>query len=687
MPAWLGKLFARSSTPSPALSDRAIARTSEAELQTLTSRGDALLGTGDLAGAAQCYQQVLAQDPLQARTLYKLGFAQKELGLPADAQHALMRAAVVDPSIVDTWYILGEIALSITPPTQATIHFQRCIALDPQFEAAYSYLCQILLAGLRFDEAAALLTKALHYFPDSTQFHFLLGNIHFERKQFAEAAKHLQCVIVMTPDNANAYANLALAFEKLQRPDAGLAAIVRARTLQPDCAEWHLNEGNLLQQCGRNDEAIEILHRALALRDQYAEAHANLGAIYQKTWQLDLAESHYRSAQSLQPGSAEYHFNLGAVLQAKMQFDTAIDAYQATITLNPTHDRARLNLASIYTIQRQFSEAFVQIESVISDTPDHADAHWNKATILLLLGDFTQGWQEFEYRWKTSTWQESQTLTHPQWTGQEDLAGKTILLFVEQGMGDTIQFIRYATELKKRGATIVAEVQPALTRLLTGVTGVDAMYARGTMPYTLPIDYQCALMSLPLALGTQVDTIPNAIPYIHVAEDKVSHWKQQFADLDGPRIGLVWAGNPDHKNDRNRSTSLRTLAPLFDVAGLHFLSLQKEIPQADRHLLDNTAVMQDLSQNLTDYVETAAIIANLDLVISVDTSVAHLAAAMGKPVWMLLPTNPDYRWLLDRSDSPWYPTITLYRQSRIGEWTDVIASICTNLRAQFAQSR
>ena len=292
--------------------------------------------------------------------------------------------------------------------------------------------------------------------------------------------------------------------------------------------------------------------------------------------------------------------------------------------------------------------------------PDLAEAHWNLALALLATGDFERGWQEHEWRWRANVIGPEQSFRQPLWLGAEDLTGKTILLHNEQGLGDALQFVRYAPQVRQRGARVVLRVQRPLLSLMAGLAGADHVIAEGD---ALPeFDYHCPLLSLPLAFGTHLQNIPAGIPYLHPAADRLAKWQSILGERTAPRIGLAWSGNPAHKNDRNRSIALKQLLPLLSVPGVRFVSLQRDLREDDAAVLGNLPALVSIGAQLDDFADTAAAISLLDLVITVDTAVAHLAGALGKPVWVLLPFAPDWRWLLKREDSPWYPTARLFRQ-------------------------
>ncbi len=326
--------------------------------------------------------------------------------------------------------------------------------------------------------------------------------------------------------------------------------------------------------------------------------------------------------------------------------------------------------AALYLLKR-YDEARANFDQALARDANYADAHWNKAQLTLLQGDFAQGWAEHEWRWKMSAVNHAAPdFAQPLWRGDAVLAGKTILLHSEQGLGDTIQFCRYAPLIAARGARVILEVQKPLKRLLTGLPGVaDIIVSGEPRP---PFDFHCPLMSLPLAFGTRLETIPPSC--LPVPENVAAHLATRVEHDNRRRIGLVWSGNANHKRDRDRSIPLRALLPLLEIDAT-FVSLQKEVRASDAVILKERNDILDLSEGLGDFSDTAALISKLDLVITVDTSVAHLAGAMAKPVWLLLSDVPDWRWLLDRDDSPWYPTARLFRQDAACDWNAVVARV------------
>jgi hypothetical protein len=397
------------------------------------------------------------------------------------------------------------------------------------------------------------------------------------------------------------------------------------------------NLGAVLAERGRLDEASGWYSRAITERRDFADAHNNLGATLVKLDRATEAEALHRRAISLKPDFADAHYNLGVALHDQGRFDEALASYD---------EAARLN-------------------------PELVDARWNRAFLLLTMGRYAEGWREHEWRWRRKQ-QPPRSFPQPLWRG-EPASGRTILLHNEQGTGDTLQFMRYAPLVAAGGARVLLQVQRPLQRLVRG--SVDrAIEVLGEGDVLPPFDLHSPLLSLPLACATSLDAIPATVPYVAVDPAIAARWRERIGPDGGPRVGLVWAGNPQHKNDRNRSIALERLLPLIGAVEARWFSLQVGERAGDLARLAPDRVTS-LADQLTDFAETAGAIDNLDLVITVDTAVAHLAGALGKPVWILLPAVPDWRWLLERGDSPWYPTARLFRQPARGDWDSVVAAL------------
>jgi tetratricopeptide (TPR) repeat protein len=421
---------------------------------------------------------------------------------------------------------------------------------------------------------------------------------------------------------------------------------------------------------GQHEEALQSIDRSLALRPGDADALLNRGNVLEQLRRYEEALASYDQALALRADFAEAALNRGIALRYLSRHEEALTSYDRALALRPDYaDAWNARGASLWDLRR-LDAALASYDKALALNRDFASAHFNEGCIRLLTGDFTRGWEQYEWRWRDPKLAFPQRdFAEPRWTGTESLQGKTILLHAEQGMGDTLQFCRYVPLVAARGAAIVLEVQPALQALLAQLPGVIQVIAQGEPRPAF--DYQCPLLSLPLAFGTGLASIPAPPAYLFADEQRIRLWRSRLGETALPRVGLAWSGSTWHRNDQHRSISLRAFQRLC-VPGIDFVSLQKEVRPADQPLLDALPEVRTFSTELTDFTETAALLACLDLIICVDTAVLHLAGALGRPAWLLLPFTPDWRWLLDRDDSPWYPTVRLFRQPKAGDWDSVL---------------
>jgi Tetratricopeptide repeat/TPR repeat len=415
---------------------------------------------------------------------------------------------------------------------------------------------------------------------------------------------------------------------------AGLATQSDERAAADSSAavEALYDHGNALMRLQRYEDALAAFEAILTTTPGHPGALNGAGGVLTRLGRPERALPCYDLALATASRAVELHVNKGTALVALNRFEEAMRCFLAAIAIEP----------------------------------ERAEAHYNAGLVRLRLGDFAAGWRMFEWRWRKADWAgKRRDFAAALWLGDEPIKGKTILLHAEQGFGDTIQFVRYAALVAGRGASVILECQPELKTMLASVEGAAAVFARGE---PLPaFDIHCPLMSLPLAFATELAAVPARIPYLRARQDWVAKWRDRLPANGRLRVGLCWAGSAAHLNDRNRSIPLERLIPVLVVPGLDFVSLQKDVSAAQAAILHNHGVIE-LGGEFTDFSDTAAVLSMLDLVVAVDTSIAHLAGAMGKAVALLLPFSSDFRWLLDRTDSPWYPTMRLFRQTRIGDW-------------------
>ncbi|HVU34380.1 MAG TPA: tetratricopeptide repeat-containing glycosyltransferase family protein [Opitutaceae bacterium] len=473
----------------------------------------------------------------------------------------------------------------------------------------------------------------------------------------------------------------ANALREAGQVDAAIQELRAAIAADPEFAEAYVNLGHLLERAAGLADAAAMYERAIALQPGLADAHRNLGAVRFKLGDLGAALASFERVVTLRPEAADAHLGLSAVHRLRNEFDAAIAACERALAVSPGSAAAWINLANIYRAQNRIAAARAASERALALAPDSPQANINHAMVELVAGNLRAGWPHAEARHAMKLAGAGREFAQPQWRGAEPLAGRRILLHAEQGLGDTLLFVRFVPLVAALGASVFLQVQRPLRELLEASFGGCARLL--TFGEPLPdFDLHCPLPSLPLAFGTDLASLPAQVPYVRVPADAMGRWRNRLPTKGTLRVGLAWAGNPSHPNDANRSMPLETLRPLWTrVGGATFHSLKKEMSPTDAEILRSTPEVVDLAPRLENFGDTAAAIAELDLVIAVDTSVAHLAGALGRPVWILLPFSPDWRWLLERDDSPWYPTARLFRQSRTAAWDPVIDRVVSELSA------
>jgi len=561
-------------------------------------------------------------------------------------------------------------------------------------------------------EAEQLYRQILQTSPRHADALHLLGVIAHQLGRHELAVEHMQSALRERPYFAEAQCNLGLALQALGKLDEAVACFRQAVLLRPAYAEAHNNLGTALQAHGKLDEAAASFAQALRLKPNYAAAHYNLGGLFnlqskpaeaeesfrlavshqpdfvpalfhlgdclRKRGQLEAAEERCRQALRRQPDFQKAHVLLGATLKDQGRLDEAAASYRQALRCEPDDARAHYGLGLVLVAQGQLRQAEECNERAINCNEDYVEPFYHRSLLRLQQGDFERGWAEYECRWRLPD-KPPFPFRQPLWQG-ENLAGRTILLHVEQGFGDTLQFVRYAPLVKAHsGATVVLECQPPLLRLLTMSSVADRLVARGE---PLPsFDVHAPLLSLPYLMHTtSVERIPVSVPYLGCDPELLQHWRTRLEAVPGFRVGIVWQGSPTNVNDRWRSVPLERFAPLSEVPGVSLISLQKGFGSEQLRGWTGQGSPLDLAAEFTDFADTAAVLKCLDLVITVDTSVAHLAGALGVPAWVALPFAPDWRWLLERQDSPWYPSLRLFRQTQPGDWSDVFHRVQTALR-------
>jgi tetratricopeptide (TPR) repeat protein len=530
-------------------------------------------------------------------------------------------------------------------------------------------------------EAERIYARVLKAAPGNFDALNLLGAIRMQQGQFGEARGLFSAAVKANSGIAAVWCNLGQAEYALKRPAEALQYFEKARALAPDDADILYQHANALLSLDRTHDALAEFQMVLARKPQHFEARLNSGLAQATLGFSDRALGDFDAALALAPQHPIAHYNRGVALIRLGRYAEAVAANDRAIAAAPQHSGAWLNRGKAMAQLHRMDEAIKSYGEVLALRKDHADAHFNQALALLSIGDYRRGFTEYEWRWRRTGMPPQKSRGRPLWLGEYPLAGKTILLHAEQGLGDTIQFARYVPLVAARGAKVVLEVQPELKSLLSRLEGAAAVMARGETPP--PFDVHCPLGSLPLALKTELHTVPAPTSYLSADEVHLNKWSTRLQQIPQPRVAIAWSGNPAHDNDRNRSLPFGTLAPLFTMAA-NLISIQRDLRSEDAARLAAETRLTHLGGELDDFSDTAAVLALCDLVISVDTAPVHLAGAMGRPVWVLVPFAPDWRWTLEGEITPWYPTARLFRQDLFrqdspSDWDAVIARVAAAL--------
>jgi tetratricopeptide (TPR) repeat protein len=528
------------------------------------------------------------------------------------------------------------------------------------------------------DEARTLYLEVLGLQPDNADAQHLLGVTYFQQGDALRAIELIGSSIRLDPFNSLAFSNLGNAMQSVGMDDDAVRCYDCALGLDPLQKDAMFNRGVAQQKLTRHSDALISYDHAVALRPAHAQAWLNRGDVLHDLQRDGEAVGSYDAAILIDALDARTHFNRGVALQGLDRNEEALLSYDRAIEVAPTDSRAWNNRGNVYQSLQQYQSALRNYRQANALNPDYGDAHWNEAICLLTTGDLEQGWKKYEWRnHRSASLAAEADASGALWLGRENLEDLSIVLKAEQGLGDTIQFCRYAELVAARGARVTLQIPAILQALMGTLVGVDKVVS---VVDDAAHDFHCPLMSLPLAFDTRMSTIPASAAYLFSDPLATGHWQQQLGLHAGRRIGFVWAGNRANGVDQRRSIKLDHFAGLWGD-GNQWCCLQKDFSTEEVRFMEQEGVLH-FADALPDFSHTAALIEQMDLVISVDTAVAHLAAAMGKPTWLLLSHQSDFRWLLGRRDSPWYPSMLLLRQTRPGDWTDVFAEVARRLRLQ-----
>jgi tetratricopeptide (TPR) repeat protein len=503
----------------------------------------------------------------------------------------------------------------------------------------------------------------------------------YNQRQYVEAETSARELIQRFPKHGFGWKVLGAVLQAVGKIDESLEAKQTSADLSPNDAEAWNNLGNAYQEQNRLDEAEKCLHKSIKISPNFAVAHNNLGITLEKLKRLNDAETSYQKALALRPGYAEAHYNYAITLQKLKRFPEAETHYRQAISIDPNHAKAHSNFAIVLKNNGQFVEAEQHFLTALQLDPQFIDAHYNFALLLMLLGRLKEGWAQYQWFYHPQNMNPSKpnqpNLTAKQWNG-EPLQGKTILIHSEQGFGDLIQFVRYAEHLKAIGATVWVLVTTPLVELFKTVPWVERVLDNGEQHQTV-YDFWVFPLALPFWFQTTLETVPLNLPYLSADETKIAWWHEwlnSHIPAENKRVGLVWAGNPVHANDANRSIDFAELAAFANVKNVTFVSLQLgEKAQQDTKIVRESITILDAAPFIQDFTDTAALLSALDVLITVDSAPAHLAGALNLPVWTLVTKVPDWRWLLERDDSIWYKSTRLFRQPETGDWASVLADV------------
>ena len=598
-------------------------------------------------------------------------------GLIEEAQLIYEAILRIQPRHFDSLHLLGVIANQSNDPQRGATLIAKAIAIHPHFAIFHFNHGNALMALGQATLAAASFRRAIRLQPDYVGAHFNLGNMLVELGQTEAAISSYDQALALAPNQEGIWYSRACALHTLRRHAEAVASYNRVIALQPDHSRAYNNRGVALRDLGQDALAVESFERAIALRPGDPQPLNNLGLALKHLRQYRAAIDCHDRGLAIDPGYAIGWYNRGLALREIGDPAAALVSHDRAIAINPHAGEFHCDRGLALQDLGQMDAAIASFDNCIGLLPDYPDAHWNKSLALLATGDFGRGWPLYEWRWRNAkTGLRPAHFAQPLWLGEAPLVGKSILLHCEQGLGDAIQFFRYVALVRALGAHVCIEAPTALFELFKAAANDVEVIRTGSD--LSGFDYHCPLLSLPLALKTTLATIPHQQSYLRSDPTKVALWSERLGPARRPRIGLVWRGNASHNHDHFRSVPLAALLPYLPE-GVDYVSLQKELRDGDQETLNANPGLKHFGALIQDFSDTAALCQLMDQVISVDTSVAHLSGALGRPTHVLLPPSPDWRWLQNRADSPWYASVTLHRQARGQGWEPTLRQLGARL--------
>lgn len=659
------------------------------EIQLLMGQADSLLDKGRRVEALALYERISALDPSDTDAWMMQAAILGESNRLDEAIECCQKTIALDPGDGDAQVMLGRLLALQGRFGEASDRLEYVLSRDPEYGEAWSALSGVQLNQAKYIEAEHGSRQAVRLLPDQVDGYINLVNALLSLGRLDGALETAGKAVELDSCNAIAWSLLGLVLERLEKWGEAKKAYRKAVGYDSLLSSAYVGLVRSHLGIGEQLEAEQVLNEGLEILSTDAGLQCAMAALCESKKNLNQTEFHYRQALRFTPGFVQAWVGLGNVLQNQHRHSEAEQCYQEAIAVSPSHPEAHFNLGVCKQRQGQYDAARVCFDRAIGCRPDFVEAHWYQSFVCLLMGDYERGWDEYAWRLR-----QKQNIPRPfsqsTWDGSS-LVGRTILVHDEQGYGDTFQFVRYLPLVKARGGRVIFECHPKLGPVLSGCAGYDEIHERissDSTPNTV-FDTQIHLLSLPRLFQTRPESIPADVPYIKANPERVAYWRDRVAGDTDFKIGIAWAGSANHTNELNRSCALAAFRPIADMPGVSLYSLQKGpgSEQVDSPPTGMAIKRLDKEMDLTErFVDTAALMVNLDLVISIDTSIVHLAGALGCPVWTLLCASPDWRWGEEGTHSPWYPSMRLFRQSAAGNWDGVMAEVCDALALRVQRS-
>lgn len=641
--------------------------------------GYALRELGQFERALSAYNHAIRLKPALTEARFQRAIVLRRLGLPAEALKAYDAVLAVAPRHVGALLNRSNLQLDLGLLDQAEAGYRSVLTIDVGHLAALEGLGRVLAKTGRFDDAELTFRQVLAKKPHHPVIELELATVLKALKRPEESLGLLLSAQRVITDSDELQSLIAALRDELGQYHEALPIYDRLIASYPDRPSHRIGRASTLNGLARHDEALADAEIAIALNANLPNAWNNRGTALQHLRRLDEAMNSFRRAIELDPTQPDLHNNLGNTLRECQRWSEALEAISKAIELRPNYADAFYNRAVVWADLKNRERCVADYDEAISLKSDHVEAHFNRALCLLQHGEYQRGWDDYEWRWKLASFKPlCRKFPMPLWDGSQPLHGKSVVIHAEQGLGDTLQFVQLVPRLKALGARVILEVQKPLLGLFENFDAAEQIIDQDAE--RSGADFHCPLMSVPRGLALRLSDLPVATRYLRTPELHRHRWSQRLGPSNRPRIGLVWSGNPKHANDTQRSIALSELLTVLP-AGPHYLSLQRDVRETDLAALRDNPWVQHFGPELEDFRDTAALCECVDLIISVDTSVAHLSGVLGRPTWVLLPFNPDFRWLLDREDSPWYPGVRLLRQPAFGDWASVLSRLNERLVA------